>query len=210
MRDVAHLEVAMRNAYDRALSDAWSGEGHWLLDDGSPVRRPLMRKAARGELDLNRINRKIIDAVAEKLPAGFTTGQLVSNLTLGFWVHLADRSREAAIWRTALWRAWPKGTRRKELLQALDGVLRVRNRVAHDERLFDPKRPELSPLRADADAVRLFRALCPEAASRVLGDSDATPVEEFLAESPAPAAVRLLAYSNNPLSMSPRPNVVLR
>lgn len=100
MRDVAHLEVAMRNAYDRALSDAWSGEGHWLLDDGSPVRRPLMRKAARGELDLNRINRKIIDAVAEKLPAGFTTGQLVSNLTLGFWVHLADRSREAAIWRT--------------------------------------------------------------------------------------------------------------
>lgn len=110
MRDVAHLEVAMRNAYDRALSDAWGGGAHWLLDDGSPVRRPLMRKAARGELDLNRINRKIIDAAVEKLPAGFTTGQLVSNLTLGFWVHLADRSREAAIWRTALYRAWPRGT----------------------------------------------------------------------------------------------------
>ena len=88
------------------------------------------------------INRKIIDAAVEKLPAGLTTGQLVSNLTLGFWVHLADRSREAAIWRTALYRAWPRGTRRKELLRALDGVLRVRNRVAHDERLFDPRRPE--------------------------------------------------------------------
>ena len=33
MRDVAHLEVAMRNAYDRALSDAWGGGAHWLLDD---------------------------------------------------------------------------------------------------------------------------------------------------------------------------------
>lgn len=191
MRDVAHLEVAMRNAYDRALSDAWGGGAHWLLDDGSPVRRPLMRKAARGELDLNRINRKIIDAAVEKLPAGFTTGQLVSNLTLGFWVHLADRSREAAIWRTALYRTWPRGTRRKEPLQALDGVLCVRNRVAHDERLFDPRRPELSPIGADADAVRLFRGLCPDAAARVLEDDAMTPVERFLAENPAPADVRL-------------------
>ena len=113
----------------------------------------------------------------------------MAGLTLGFWVHLADRSRE--LWRTGLYRAWPRGTRRADLLRALDGVLRVRNRIAHDERLFDPRRPELSPLAADADATRLFRALCPEAAERVLESGTMTPVEEFLALNPAPAKVRL-------------------
>lgn len=103
MHDIAHLEVAMRNAYDRALSASW-GE-RWLVDDASPVRRPLMRRAAKCELDLNRINRKIIDSAAERLPEGFTAGQLVAVLTLGFWVHLADRSREVEVWRTGLYRA---------------------------------------------------------------------------------------------------------
>src|SRR5215470_5473399 len=28
-RDLAHREVALRNAYDRALSDHWSGPPHW-------------------------------------------------------------------------------------------------------------------------------------------------------------------------------------
>ena len=189
MRDIAHLEVAVRNAYDRTLSAAW-GE-RWLLDNGSPVRRPLMRRAAKGELDLNRINRKTIDSTADNLPEGFTKGQLVAGLTLGFWVHLADRSREVAVWRTGLYRAWPRGTRRADLLRSLDGVLRVRNRVAHDERLFNPRRPELSPLDADADATHLFRVLCPEAAERVLGIGTMTPVEEFLALNPAPAEVQL-------------------
>ena len=32
MHDVAHIEVALRNAYDRLLSDSWSGSDHWLLD----------------------------------------------------------------------------------------------------------------------------------------------------------------------------------
>ena len=71
--------------------------------------------------------------------------------------------------------------------------------LMRDERTFDPRRPELPPLSADADATRLFRALCPEAAERVLGGGTMTPVEEFLALNPAPAKARLWALSEQSL-----------
>lgn len=144
MRDIAHFEVALRNACDRVMRERW--EGDWLLDDGSPARVPLLRASGRGELDANFTNRRIIDIAAAGLPRGFQHGSLVASLTLGFWVHLTDRSREAAIWRTCLYRAWPKGTRRQQLQHSLNGILRVRNRAAHAERLFNPAKAELSPL----------------------------------------------------------------
>lgn len=191
MRDFSYFEVALRNAYDRVMREHWSGSAHWLLDDNSPARRQCMRTSARGELDANRINRKAIDAVVRRLPNNATPGSIVSNLTLGFWVHLSDRSREAVIWRTALYRAWPKGTNRRDLQPRLNGILRVRNRVAHAERLFDPCDPKLSPLAADADAVELLRWLCPEAAERLYGDGEEPPVELFCKEHPAPTIVKL-------------------
>lgn len=45
MRDVAHLEVALRNAYDRVLSEHWDGPSHWLFDPGSPVAGPSCARA---------------------------------------------------------------------------------------------------------------------------------------------------------------------
>ena len=95
------------------------------------------------------------------------------------------------IWRTCLHRAWPKGTNRAELQDHLDGILRVRNRVAHGERLFGPKCEQLSPTRVDADAVRLFGLLCPQAAEYLYPNGFA-PIEEFLEKNPAPASVSLL------------------
>src|SRR5262249_40292049 len=41
--DLGHLEVALRNAYDTAITTRWGDSQHWLLDPGSPVRRPLIR-----------------------------------------------------------------------------------------------------------------------------------------------------------------------
>ncbi|ANE23454.1 hypothetical protein AAY81_03395 [Denitrobacterium detoxificans] len=102
MRDVSHFEVAILNSYDRVMAESWGGAKHWLLDEESPARRPVMRSAARGQLDVNRINRKIIDDAVARLRPGFTSGSLVASLTLGFWVHLSDRSREAVIRRTGL------------------------------------------------------------------------------------------------------------
>ena len=189
MRDICHFEIALRNAYDRVMGESW--EGDWLLDDASPARVPLMRKSGRGELDANYMNRRIIDGAAAGLPKEFPHGALVASLTLGFWVHLTDRSRETVIWRTHLYRAWPKGTRRKDLQRSLNRILRIRNRAAHAERLFNPSNTELSPLSAASDAMRMLGDLCPEAAKRLYGDGGTTPVELFCKDNPAPAYVSL-------------------
>lgn len=190
MGDIAHFEVAFRNACDRAMCDAW-GES-WLTDPDSPARRPVMRHSSRGTLDANRINRKAVDDALRNLPADHVHGDLVASLTLGFWVHLGDRSRETIIWRTGLYRAWPKGTRRAELQKRLYGILRVRNRIAHNERLFIPKRPELSPSSADANTIELLRDLCPEAHDFLYcGNAKVTSVDRYLAENPAPVRVAL-------------------
>lgn len=188
LRDISHLEVALRNACDRAMRESW-GEG-WLTDGDSPARRPVMRSSARGQLDANRINRKTIDAAIDRLPSNYEHGDLVAALMLGFWVHLADRSREVVIWRTGLYRAWPAGTRRQDLQQSLYGILTMRNRVAHVERLFDPKGTSPSPRAVDEDAVRLFGELCPEARACLYVDGK-TGVEAFTQEKPAPVRVRL-------------------
>lgn len=42
MRDIFHFEVALRNAYNDVMESRWDGEGHWLFDDASPARRPVM------------------------------------------------------------------------------------------------------------------------------------------------------------------------
>jgi hypothetical protein len=52
-----------------------------------------------------------------------------------------------------LYRACPKGTRRKELQHLLNGILRMRNRAAHAKRLFNPAAAELSSLSAVSDAM---------------------------------------------------------
>ncbi len=190
MRDISYFEVALRNSYNAVMEECWDGGAHWLLDDESPVRRPVMRKSGKGETDVNRVNRIIIDKAVCGLPKEFSTGSLVSGLTLGFWVHLTDRSREAVIWRTGLYKAWPKGANRAKLQECLDGILRVRNRIAHNERLFDPKRGQLSPKKANADAVRLLSQLQPDAAEYLSDAEDAT-FDEFLEQHPAPVDVEL-------------------
>ena len=159
----------------------------WRLSCAQACHEKVRQK---GTVDVNRINRKIIDVAVNGLPEGFSSGDLVSNLTLGFWVHLTDRSREAVSWRTGLYDAWTKGTRRVALQNRLDGILRVRNRIAHNERLFNPKCEQLSPMRVNADALALLGQLCPEAAAYVRG-LDKETIEDFLARNPAPVNVRL-------------------
>ncbi|MFC2706427.1 MAG: Abi family protein [Olsenella profusa] len=188
--DVAHFEVALRNAYARVLRND-VGDG-WLFDATSPVRRPIVRNSkAKKPRDVNLINRRAIDDAIGRAHDGTSPDQVIAGLTLGFWVHLTDRSRERDLWIPHLYKAWPAGVDRSALNNALLAINKVRNRVAHSERLFDPKRPELSPLSADADAVRLLRQLYPEAAERLYGSGGETPVELFVSEYPAPAAVSL-------------------
>ena len=139
LKDVSFFEVALRNAYDRTMASTWNGTGHWLFDDASPVRRPILRKNKRGQVnDANRLNRNSIDHLRSGLRGYATADDVVSNLTLGFWAHMTDRSHERDLWIPSIHKAWPKRTARSEINDRIAGINRVRNRAAHHEHLFAP------------------------------------------------------------------------
>lgn len=85
LRDVSFFEVALRNACNKAISRTRSGNGHWLFDDVSPVRRLILRTNKRGKVkDTNRLNRNAIDHLASNLGHNPSPDKVISNLTFGF------------------------------------------------------------------------------------------------------------------------------
>lgn len=191
LRDVSFFEVALRNAYDRAISSNWDGADHWLFDDSSPVRRPILRTNRRGQVnDANRLNRNSIDHLRRGLRDGATADDVVSNLTLGFWAHMTDRSHERDLWIPAIHKAWPKGTDRIEVNSRITGINTVRNRAAHHEHLFVPAGEFCSTLKSCQDAVALFAQLESKACAYVYsGAGSMCSVEQYLHEHPAPCDV---------------------
>lgn len=187
--DIAHLELALRNAYVRILHQD-CGE-RWLFDDASPIRVPILRMSKAKKIrDVNLVNRRAIDDARMRAHDENNPDQVTAGLTLGFWVHLTDRNRERELWIPHLYKAWPTGTDRSGINLRLAAVNEARNRIAHNERLFNPKNSMLSPMAVDADTIRLLHDLCPEACNRFHPDGR-TNVELFLEKNPAPAEVKL-------------------
>ena len=92
MHDVAHIEVALRNTYNRVLSDSWPGSNHWLLDSVSPVRAPLIRVRNGQKRDLNARNRLSIDEAAKRTRLSTPClGKLLLSYLLGSGVTLPRR-----------------------------------------------------------------------------------------------------------------------
>lgn len=192
MGDIAHFELALRNAYDRVLTERLCVDEHWLFDENSPVIRPIMRKSKAKKLrDVNLVNRRAVEDARGRAHDPSNPDQVVAGLTLGFWAHMTDRSRERDLWIPYLHAAWPAGADRAELNRKLDAINKLRNRVAHNERLFNPGANGCSPKEIDADMLALFRSLCPEAHASLCGAKGKTTVERFLEEHPAPIGVEL-------------------
>ena len=190
--DIAHFELALRNAYDRVLTERFEGPEHWLFDANSPVTRPIMRKSKMKKLrDVNLVNRRAVEDARGRAHDPHNPDQVVAGLMLGFWAHMTDRSRERDLWIPYLHAAWPAGTDRAALNLKLDSINKLRNRVVHNERLFNPSESGYSPRLIDTDIAELFRALCPEAHGSLCSADGKTTVERFLEEHPAPAAVEL-------------------
>jgi hypothetical protein len=155
-----HLfEVTLRNALHRELSarrknETWFDE-HWL--------RP--RESSR------------VQEAAEKLRRRgkpVEPGRVVAELMLGFWVSLFDRAyeqHERWLWPGALKPVFPRlrNSERglRDLSVRLNGVLRLRNRVFHHERILH--RDELTE--SVKNLRRLLYGVSPEAAA-LLRDVD--------------------------------------
>ena len=137
IRDTGHFEVALRNAYDRAISARWSGSAHWLLDPASPVIAPLWKTVRGQRLDVNTPNRRsIADAARKNGGSSANPNAVLAELTFGFWEHLADAAHEQTVWIPYIYYAWPKGTARAPIERATHLIAGLRNKAAHNEPLF--------------------------------------------------------------------------
>jgi hypothetical protein len=142
LHDLAHFEVALRNAYDVALAGATPpGQTHWTFA-AEAVFPPVYRtKRVPGRpaqhTDINRKPREILDAAVRAAgDRSAPAGKVVANLTFGFWRYLSSKAHEKSLWVPYLHTAFPAKTNRSDLDARVGRLHELRNRVAHHEPLL--------------------------------------------------------------------------
>lgn len=177
-RDLAHLEIALRNAYDAAAT-SWGGTGHWLRDGYTTVFAPLYRTYGGHPVDVNQKNREqVAQAIRDAGGPAAPPGKVVPQLSFGFWRYLSDRAHERTLWIPFLHRAYVHGTSRAVIDDEIARLHALRNRIAHHEPLL---RTDLAGRWGDILAVAA--AISPDLA-KYLGSSTATTL--LLADRPVP------------------------
>lgn len=149
--DLAHLEIALRNAYDRALRTAggpvWTDPASnvFASPPGSRAGRPDAHEVFRRQIAEARVN---AGRACRTHPAH---GDVVAQLPFGFWRYLSAKAHEKTLWVPYLHRAFAPGTdRRAHVDDPIGRLHKVRNRIAHHEPLL---RVDLLKRCADVVAV---------------------------------------------------------
>ncbi|HEY0119685.1 MAG TPA: hypothetical protein VGC04_12995 [Cellulomonas sp.] len=147
LRDLGHLEVAVRNAYDRALlTHPDVRDGEWMTATSCALLFPShMANDKNGNpQDKNATPRDNVKKARGR--SGFDAGvvprgKAIAELMFGFWSYLTDDLHEKSLWVPALHTAYVPGVDRARLHVALGDLREFRNRVAHHESVFD-RQPE--------------------------------------------------------------------
>lgn len=135
-RDLAHLEVGLRNAYDEALATRWPGPPYWTLA-AATVFAPLYRNRGGRRVDVNRQPRSILQRAVEAAGGHQAPpGKVIAELPFGFWRYLSSAAHEKTLWVPCLYQAFPRGTDRREIDRPTGRLHQLRNRVAHHEPLL--------------------------------------------------------------------------
>jgi hypothetical protein len=126
LHDLGHLEVGLRNAYDRALlAHPGIRGGDWIeqasFEQLLPVHRSLDSHGV--PQDKNATPRAAIKTARRyaRYTAGGRTprGKVIAELMFGFWTYLSDGLHEKTLWVPALNRAYRPGTDRVKIHAAL-------------------------------------------------------------------------------------------
>lgn len=134
LRDLAHFEIALRNAYDRSITSRWSGTTHWLLDPRQRLFGPVWRTRGGRRVDINdKPRRSIEEAVRRCGGATALPGKVIAELSFGFWRYLTSSAHEKTLWVPYLHTAFPPGTVRKDVDTRIARLNELRNRIAHHE-----------------------------------------------------------------------------
>ncbi|RIJ76553.1 hypothetical protein D1871_11860 [Nakamurella silvestris] len=149
LHDLAHLEIGLRNTYDRALTI--NGGEHWVFD-AAHYFPPVWRTARDGTpYDVNSKSRsQIADAVRKAGGRSSVPGKVIAELMFGFWRYLTTRAQHHPLWIPHLHRAFRAGTSRPQVDLPVGRLYQVRNRAAHHEPLL---REDLGRHRRDILAV---------------------------------------------------------
>ncbi len=135
--DLAHLEVALRNAYDTAIvANTKAGAKHWTL--AAHRLFPITWRTAQNgtRIDSNRAPRdQIYHAVTEAGP-GAPPGKIIAELSFGFWRYLSIAAHHHPLWIPYLHKAFTPGTSRQTVNRPIGRLHKLRNRVAHHEPLL--------------------------------------------------------------------------
>ncbi|MGV1006261.1 MAG: DNA-binding protein [Candidatus Nanopelagicales bacterium] len=180
--DVGHLEVALRNAYDRELSVTFPD---WTIDPTSPLFRQE-QGIAKARARQRARNRTSLDRIADArrgLGANPTHGEVVAALAFGFWANLTLPERAPLIWNPLPHRAFPRGTRRAGVHDLVARVVKFRNRLAHNEPVFSTRTGLTDRI---GDVRDLLCLVVPEVAPSIVADSDLGAV---IAACPVPALI---------------------
>jgi hypothetical protein len=137
LRDLAHLEVALRNAYDAAIvANTPPGAPHWTAD---PYRLfPVRWRAARDgtRIDANRAPREQIERAVREAGPGAPPGKVIAELSFGFWRYLSTTAHHHPLWIPYLHNAFRPGTSRPDVDAPVGRLHQLRNRIAHHEPLL--------------------------------------------------------------------------
>lgn len=156
MHDLAHLEVGLRNAYDRAITDHRPLDApHWVFDadtlfppqiatadDGTEIdsnakTREQIVAALVSAAEAERLRMNRIDKDAEQPrrvgPIRPSPGHVVAEFTFGFWRYFTKSAHEKRLWVPYLHHAFPPSASRKVIDRHITKLNDLRNRVAHHE-----------------------------------------------------------------------------
>jgi hypothetical protein len=177
LRDLAHFEVGLRNAYDRALTAATpTGQTHWTFASAvvfPPLYRSKRRPAQR--TDVNRKPREILDAALEAAGGSSApSGKVIANLTFGFWRYLSSKAHEKSLWVPYLHAAFPPKTNRSDVDARVGRLHTLRNRVAHHEALLST-----NLLAALQDLLWVAERLDPSLAQYISASTDIATLNAF-------------------------------
>lgn len=122
---IAVLEVALRNSIVHRLSDM--SDGNWI-----EFLRPLLTD--RASFSLSEAIERSTSSAGE-----FREQQVVSELSLGFWVLLYSRRYEMKLWRAGLSQMFSSTNHfsRGDVYSALIRIKSLRNRIAHHEPIYE-------------------------------------------------------------------------
>lgn len=175
-KDFSHFEVALRNAYDKAISSSWKNSTHWLLDPQSPVVVPLWRvKTLAGGLkrgtDVNERNRRqVFRAIDNCGKKNAQAGKVIAELTFGFWRYMTTSAHEKSLWVKYLHEAFSGKPQRSDVDRIIGKVHSLRNRIAHQEPIFDLG-PDLDPVKVHAEMMSVLERINPAAKAHVHASS---------------------------------------